>query len=129
MNFYTLLGIPRDADQVMIRSAFCVLARQYHPDTGSGSSAEKFCEVAQAYETLIDPVRRRDYDSSLRRSEIPQIHVEPMVATSVIFPDQEISDTWGQFQFAPAHRSFELHDVLSELFRCLEDDLFFPRRH
>lgn len=71
MNFYTVLGIPRDADEEMIRSAYRALARRYHPDRGSGSSTEKFRRVNKAYETLIHNARRQQYDLALARVERP----------------------------------------------------------
>src|ERR1700747_580548 len=70
MNHYEVLCIPVDADEGMIRSAFRRLARRYHPDAGSGSSSEKFRELTDAYETLLDPVRRTAYDNSLARPSI-----------------------------------------------------------
>ena len=69
MDFYTVLGIPRDADEEMIRSAYRALARRYHPDRGSGSSTEKFRQVNEAYETLIQNSRRQQYDLALARVE------------------------------------------------------------
>jgi DnaJ-class molecular chaperone len=83
MNFYAILGIPLDADDDAIRSAYRLLARRYHPDRGVGSSAEKFRQVNEAYETLIDPGSRESYDFSIRSVEprIP-IVVEPLVSQS-----------------------------------------------
>ncbi len=65
MNYYTVLGIARNAGEKEIRSAFRALARRYHPDAGAGASVEKFREVSEAYETLMDPERRRAYDRTL----------------------------------------------------------------
>src|SRR5690348_9341595 len=73
MSLYSVLGIPRDADEQMIRSAYRILARRYHPDRGAGSSPEKFRQISEAYQTLIDPTSRRAYDRSLRPAEpLPQ---------------------------------------------------------
>ena len=80
VNHYDVLHVPVDADDGTIRSAFRKLARQYHPDVGTGSSLEKFREVTEAYETLIDPLSRRTYDQSLNRSKRIPIHVEPLRA-------------------------------------------------
>ncbi len=66
MNCYAVLGISSDADEHTIRNAYRTLARRYHPDRGAGSSAEKFRQVTEAYETLIHPASRRAYDLSLR---------------------------------------------------------------
>jgi curved DNA-binding protein CbpA len=66
MNYYEILGIPPDAEPEEIRAAFRRLARRYHPDAGTGSSAEKFREISEAYETLGDANRRRVYDQDRR---------------------------------------------------------------
>src|SRR3954468_17496796 len=54
-------GCTATADADTIRTAFRTLARRYHPDAGTGSSAQRFREVVEAYETLSDPNRRRRY--------------------------------------------------------------------
>jgi curved DNA-binding protein CbpA len=71
MNYYEVLGVPTDADEEAIRSAFRRLARRYHPDAGEGSSSDRFREITEAYETLMDPARRKDYDRSLAGVPIP----------------------------------------------------------
>jgi curved DNA-binding protein CbpA len=58
MNYYVVLGVTRNASHEAIRQAFRALARQYHPDTGTGSSVEKFRQIVDAYEMLSDPARR-----------------------------------------------------------------------
>jgi curved DNA-binding protein CbpA len=90
MNFYAVLGIPRDADDEAIRNAYRILVRRYHPDRGIGSSAEKFRQVREAYETLMDPVSRRSYDVSLRTSAIDAaVRIEPMVSRSGPLPMED----------------------------------------
>ena len=71
MNHYTALGIPTDADDQVIRSAFRALARRYHPDAGAEASPEKFRVVAEAYEILSSPRLRADYDRSLQPRRVP----------------------------------------------------------
>lgn len=62
--FYTILGVPIRATQEEIKKAFRLLALRWHPDRNSSDSgsAERFKEVLEAYETLVDPGRRRQYD-------------------------------------------------------------------
>ena len=47
-----------------IRRAYRRLARRYHPDInpGDGEAAARFRDILSAYETLVDPERRRRYD-------------------------------------------------------------------
>lgn len=71
MNHYTVLGVAEDASSEAIHNAFRALARQYHPDAGEGSSAGKFRELVDAYNTLSDPARRKDYDAAVARQRPP----------------------------------------------------------
>jgi curved DNA-binding protein CbpA len=64
-DYYRTLGVPRDADEKMIRSAHRALARRYHPDTGKGASEERFRAIQHAYDILSDPAQRRAYDRTL----------------------------------------------------------------
>ncbi|KAK1789583.1 hypothetical protein P4O66_015486 [Electrophorus voltai] len=62
-DYYEVLGVPRDASERQIKKAFHKLAMKYHPDKNKKPDAEtKFREIAEAYETLSDAERRREYD-------------------------------------------------------------------
>ncbi|XP_042259473.1 dnaJ homolog subfamily B member 9-like [Thunnus albacares] len=62
-DYYDILGVPKDASERQIKKAFHKLALKYHPDRNKGPDAEaKFREIAEAYETLSDDKRRREYD-------------------------------------------------------------------
>jgi molecular chaperone DnaJ len=62
-DYYEVLGIPRDADDNTIKSAYRKLALQYHPDRNkSGDAAERFKEINEAYEVLSDAEKRQMYD-------------------------------------------------------------------
>jgi len=62
-DLYSLLGVPRDADQAAIKKAFRKLAAKYHPDRNPGKTNEtRFKQLGQAYEVLGDPKRRALYD-------------------------------------------------------------------
>jgi len=124
MNLYDILGVPRDADDETLRNAYRALARQYHPDRGLGSSAEKFRHVNEAYETLINPARRHMYDLSLRWME-PRI--TPTITRSG-HPAVEDAAVFGTFSVNPQRRVFRtavgLDEVFDRYFSSF-DDLFF----
>jgi hypothetical protein len=62
-DYYALLGVTPSATPAEIKSAYRKLAKQYHPDVNNSSdAAERFREITEAYDTLIDPDRRRRYD-------------------------------------------------------------------
>lgn len=129
MNFYAVLGIPRDADDEAIRTAYRMLARRYHPDRGAGSSTEKFRQINEAYETLIDHGSRQTYDLSLRRAQPqPPIPVEPITAKYPPFP-REDARVFGRFVGVPRpevrfRTSADFDELIDRWFRSL-DDWFF----
>lgn len=63
-DYYEILGIPRDADDKKIKSAYRKLARKWHPDLHSGAekerAEEKFKEINEAYEVLSDPEKEKN---------------------------------------------------------------------
>jgi molecular chaperone DnaJ len=65
MDFYILLGLGRNASLGEIKRAYRRLARKYHPDINPGDkrAAAQFRQIAEAYETLIDPMLRQRYDA------------------------------------------------------------------
>lgn len=66
-NYYEILGVSKDASKDEIRKAYLKLARQYHPDkTGGDKAAEnKLKEINNAYDTLKNPAKRKEYDRML----------------------------------------------------------------
>jgi molecular chaperone DnaJ len=66
VDFYILLGLERNATVGDVKRAYKRLARRYHPDINPGdrTAAAHFLRIAEAYETLSDPERRRRYDTT-----------------------------------------------------------------
>ncbi len=62
-DYYEVLGVPRDASESDLKSAFRNLARKYHPDVSDAPDAEeKFKEINEAYGVLSDTDKRAAYD-------------------------------------------------------------------
>lgn len=72
-DFYSLLGVSRDAGPDEIKAAFRRLARKYHPDVNKDDphAEEKFKEIGQAYAILSDDAKRREYDMYGTVSDMP----------------------------------------------------------
>jgi molecular chaperone DnaJ len=64
-DYYDVLGISKNATQEEIKKAYRRLARKYHPDVNKDNKKEaeqKFKEISEAYEVLMDPDKRARYD-------------------------------------------------------------------
>ena len=63
MNYYELLDVPKNATTDEIKKHYRKYALLHHPD--KGGDPEKFKEIQTAYETLMDPIQRHQYDMDL----------------------------------------------------------------
>jgi molecular chaperone DnaJ len=59
-NFYKILGVTESATQDEIKKSYRKLAVEHHPD--KGGNEETFKNISQAYDTLGDEEKRRQYD-------------------------------------------------------------------
>jgi curved DNA-binding protein len=60
MDYYTVLGVDKNASPEQIKSAYKKLAMQHHPDRGGDTN--KFSQINAAYDTLKDTNKRFKYD-------------------------------------------------------------------
>jgi len=61
-DYYSILGVSRDSSPDEIKKAYRKLSKQYHPDVNP-DGADKFKEIAEAYDTLSDPNKKQQYDN------------------------------------------------------------------
>jgi DnaJ-class molecular chaperone len=64
-DYYSILGVPKNAAEKDVKSAYRKLARKWHPDANpknTKEAEEKFKEISEAYEVLGDPEKRKKYD-------------------------------------------------------------------
>ena len=131
MDYYVVLGIAENADEEMIRSAFRTLARRYHPDVGAGSSPIEFQRAREAYETLVDPERRRRYDQLRASRHRPVVVQEVIVSRRVAEPVVDLR----RFSFGVpgtfvtvTRPSFFDDELIEDFFASFDDRWLWGRR-
>jgi len=71
-DYYRILGVLDDAEDIVIKAAYRALAQKYHPDRWQGNAAEatrRMAEINAAYAVLSDPDKRRAYDATRDKSD------------------------------------------------------------
>ncbi len=64
MNPYQILGVkPTDSTDIFT-AAYRLLAKRYHPDVQATGDAVKFLEIKRAYDVLMNPDLRKQFDAS-----------------------------------------------------------------
>ena len=63
-SLHDLLGVPEDATDAQLKRAYRVVAKTCHPDVNPDAEPGRFGRVAEAYEVLSDPSKRRLYDAA-----------------------------------------------------------------
>lgn len=71
-DYYRILGVLDDAEDVVIRASYKALAQRYHPDKWTGDKQEanrRMQEINEAYAILSDSLKRKQYDDSRDKHE------------------------------------------------------------
>ncbi|MEM0461249.1 MAG: DUF1294 domain-containing protein [Candidatus Caldarchaeum sp.] len=107
-DYYSILGVGRNASQEEIKRAYRSLVKKYHPDISSHPHAEEIMKVVnEAYRVLGDPIKRKLYDQRLQTIEAQSIR---MASATPPTPDRQTADTevfWRQQE----HVRYEGMDV------------------
>ena len=128
-DYYSVLGVPKDASQKDIKKAFRKLARDYHPDANEGDAGAetRFKQVNEAYEVLGDTETRKEYDHARDMGFFvggpggaqQRVRVEDLFGGAGVgggspfdvFSGQRLSDLFGQ----PMNRPHAGRDIAAEL--------------
>lgn len=108
-NLYERLGVAKDADRATIRKAFKTLASKYHPDKNNGSveSKELFQSIREAYDTLSDEERRKDYDTTGEvRSGISNKKQQCLNTLYQVFSQMIKGHNYGDYDYPRLLRDF-----------------------
>lgn len=79
-NFYEILEIPENSSSEDIKKAYRKLSMVNHPDKNNNNpeSTAKFQKIAEAYETLGDPIKKKEYDFMLNNKNHPFVNMMNM---------------------------------------------------
>jgi len=103
-DYYKILGVSKDASTEEIKRAYYKLAHKYHPD--KGGDEKKFKEVNEAYQTLSNPEKRKQYDMYGRVFE-----------SAGTEPGFDFQWFWGKPDFDFEKFGFEdLNDMVGDIF-------------
>jgi curved DNA-binding protein CbpA len=94
-DYYEVLGVPKDADEKVIKAAYRKLARKYHPDVcaDKAEGESRFKEINEAYEVLSDKEKRAKYNQF---GSAPSSPGRPVTLTGAsIKPDNNRAGTQG----------------------------------
>ncbi|OCT59526.1 dnaJ homolog subfamily C member 18 [Xenopus laevis] len=82
-DYYSLLGVSKDANEETLRKAYLKLALKYHPDKNSSPGAtEAFKAIGKAFSVLSDPAQRKSYDDAQTRARVVS---QPDLSTEDLF--------------------------------------------
>jgi DnaJ-class molecular chaperone len=82
-NYYELLGLHYEAEDVVIRAAYKALAQKYHPDKSIENIEQATLlmkKFSEAYQVLSDPKLRKRYDEVLSRKAFSELTPQPRSA-------------------------------------------------
>ena len=112
-NYYEVLQLQPYANPALVIAAYRILSKLYHPDTAKEeANLEKFRLIQQAYETLSDPQKRKEYDQELRYT-MPNSGGFDYAGFR---PDEEVRDpmweTPAQNEYTPSPEDLEFYKNL-----------------
>ncbi len=100
INYYHILNVSKNATSEEIKKAYRKLALLYHPDVNcDNDSNSKFILINKAYNILIDPQKRKQYDLSL----------ELGITFEILLKKQEKEQRERSKKYGTAHKFKEVY--------------------
>ena len=91
VDHYEVLQVSQNADSETIERVYRMLAKRYHPDNSATGDAERFRDVREAFEILLEPGRRAEFDVQYDKDKTLQWQIfDQGVATGGREEDQRI---------------------------------------
>ena len=127
--YYDTLEVSADADESTIRRRYYLMARQYHPDRNdSAEAADKFKQVAEAYQVLSDAELRKKYDLHGRdglsadktSAEGGLDKIDPAVLYAFLFGSDLFNDYVGRLATATSASVGDSRKISMETARVLQ---------
>lgn len=105
-DYYSVLGVDRNADAATIKKAYRKLAQKYHPDKNPGDkhAEDQFKQLTEAYAVLSDKEKRQQYD------QFGDAGFHQRFSQEDIFRNMNFGDIFGGFGGASGE------DLFSQLF-------------
>jgi DnaJ family protein B protein 6 len=124
--FYTILEISQQASATEIKKAYRKLAMKWHPDKNPDNveaASEMFKKISEAYETLGDPVKRREYDES--NMQMP-MHGASYAAPGSSFQSHSFHSNSHNLNQDHAFNMRRAHEMFEEMFAEFDSGMGMP---
>ncbi|KAL0227638.1 hypothetical protein RCL1_003781 [Eukaryota sp. TZLM3-RCL] len=113
MNPYDILEIPFSAAPSEIAKAYRRLARDTHPDRfpNDPSAVSRFHQITEAYDTLMDPLKRSKYSAGLEAAAKKQHEYDTFIATrSVLKKNLQYKEEQARSKGQPPEKKLRIED-------------------
>ena len=102
MDYYSTLGLDRNASEDAIKKAYRKMAMQHHPDRGGDE--KKFKEIEEAYRTLSDPQKKQMFDMGVDPNRQPNQGAYQRGPFEFHFNSADMGDIFSNFGFGNFQR-------------------------